>query len=659
MKRRDLALWAGAAAAFPLEWADAETLAADPKPFFARPQMTGAAFSPNGKRLALRSRNREGRAMLSVLDLGTMVPFPLYAAESDDVLRFFWVNDDRLAFTLGDLEAPVADQDAAPGLFSVNHDGKNFQQLVERQRTWLKNGSDVRNLQPWNTVPLFAEPTSVSGVDIWAFRVDAYNGKDYGILRLLSLNTGTGGVREVDAPLHGEHWWFDKGGHLRLVMTRHGNRSALLWRADEGSAWKTLREFDPYLDDGNLDVVGLGVDDRLYVSTRQGSDKLSVWTLDPDTGKLSDQPLVRSPQYDVRAQLIQREEKVLGLRFSIDAEVTQWMDADMHALQQQIDKVLPRTVNRLGVPRSGTEPWVLMESFPDVQPSIYYLFNRSTRKFTKLGAQRPDLDSKRQAGMEVHWIKSRDGRDFPVWVSLPNGSAGKGLPTLVLVHGGPWIKNATWNWDAEVQYLCALGYAVVQPQFRGTQGLGADWENAARKQWGQAMQDDVADATRWAIAHGTADPKRIAILGASYGGYSALMGLAHDPDLYRCGVAWAGVTDLDLLYGAHWSDSSDAYKRYGMPALVGDRIKDADMLKANSPIHVAARIRQPVLLAYGEKDVRVPIEHGKAMRKALADGGNAQVEWVTYPKEGHGWIEASTKVDFWTRVAAFLARPLA
>lgn len=657
MKRREFAALA-TLAAWPLDRIEAQVPVADPALFFARPQMTGAAFSPNGKRLAMRSRNKEGRAMLSVLDLETLTPFPLYAAESDDVQSFFWVNNERLAFTLGDLEAPVADQDAAPGLFAVNHDGKNFRQLVERQRAWLKVGGDVRNLQPWNTVPLSAD-TSTQGAEMWAFRVDAYDGKDYGFMRLLSLNTATGSAREVDAPLHGEHWWFDRGGRLRLAMTRHGNRSALLWRADEGSAWKTLREFDPYVDDGNLAVVGLGVDDRLYVAARQGSDKLSVWTLDPDTGKLSDQPLVRSPQYDVRAELIQREDRVLGLRFAIDGEVTQWVDADMNALQQQIDKVLPRTVNRLSVPRSGAEPWVLIESFSDVQPSVYYLFNRSTRKFTKLGAKRPDLDAKNQASMDIHWIKSRDGRDFPVWVSLPKGSAGKNLPTLVLVHGGPWVKNATWNWDAEVQYLCALGYAVVQPQFRGTQGLGAAWESAARKQWGRAMQDDVADATRWAIAQGIADPKRIAILGASYGGYSTLMGLARDPDLYRCGVAWVAVTDLDLLYGAHWSDTSDAYKRFGMPTLVGDRVKDADMLKANSPIHVAGRIRQPVLLAYGEKDVRVPVEHGRAMRKALADGGNTQVEWLTYPKEGHGWIEASTKADFWARVATFLAKHLA
>jgi dipeptidyl aminopeptidase/acylaminoacyl peptidase len=231
--------------------------------------------------------------------------------------------------------------------------------------------------------------------------------------------------------------------------------------------------------------------------------------------------------------------------------------------------------------------------------------------------------------MELQWLKARDGRALPTWVSLPapapGAAGGKNLPTVVLVHGGPWVKNTPWRWDAEVQFLNALGCAVLQPQFRGTRGLGSAHERAGWRQWGRTMQDDVADAARWALGTGLADPKRIALMGASYGGYATLMGLARDAALFRCGVAWVGVTDLDLLYGAHWSDSSDAYKQHGMPALIGDRVKDAAELKANSPNHLAARIAQPLLLAYGRKDQRVPIGHGKAMRRALQAAGNEQV----------------------------------
>jgi dipeptidyl aminopeptidase/acylaminoacyl peptidase len=172
------------------------------------------------------------------------------------------------------------------------------------------------------------------------------------------------------------------------------------------------------------------------------------------------------------------------------------------------------------------------------------------------------------------------------------------------------------------------------------------------------MQDDVTDATRWAIEQGHVDPRRICIAGASYGGYATLVGLAREPGLYRCGVAWVAVSEIDLLYSSVWSDMSDTYKDYGMPVLIGDRKADAAQLAANSPVNLAPGIRQPVLLAYGANDVRVPIVHGERMRDALAPH-NKQVEWLVYPDEGHGWAHTDNEVDFWTRVEAFLARELA
>jgi dipeptidyl aminopeptidase/acylaminoacyl peptidase len=633
-------------------------LRADAARFFASAQMTGAALSPDGRRLAMRIIGKQGRATLSVLELDTLQPRIVFSSDLDDVNRFLWVNDDRLAFDLADAKAADAEQDAAPGLFAVDHDGKRFKQLVERQRLWAANGNDQRRMQPWNTF-LLNNSTQRRGSEVLAWQPEAYDGKDFGYIKLLRLNTFTALTNEVEAPPNSTAWWADAAGQLRAVVTRQGQHGALRWLDPASGAWKTLREFNVYTDDGNLRVHHVGADGRLYVASRRGSDRLSMWTIDPATGEFSSKPLASSPQFDVDAEVIERRDRVLGLRFSIDAEVTQWLDADMQALQQAIDAVLPRTANRLSVPWSGEQPWVLVEASADIQPTLYYLFNRNTRKFTRLGAWRPDIDPKQQAEMDLKWLKARDGLVLPTWVSTPRGAAAEKLPTVVLVHGGPWVKNTRWQWDAEVQFLNALGYAVLQPQFRGTQGFGAAHELASRRQWGRAMQDDVADATRWAIAQGIADPQRIAIMGASYGGYATLMGLARDPELYRCGVAWVAVTDLDLLYGAHWSDMSDSWKQHGMPELIGDRVKDAAELKANSPITLAASIKMPLLLAYGERDRRVPIEHGVAMRRALEAAGNRQVEWQVYEKEGHGWREPATQIDFWNRVAQFLSKQLA
>jgi dipeptidyl aminopeptidase/acylaminoacyl peptidase len=199
---------------------------------------------------------------------------------------------------------------------------------------------------------------------------------------------------------------------------------------------------------------------------------------------------------------------------------------------------------------------------------------------------------------------------------------------------------------------------VLEPEFRGSTGFGARHFTAGWKQWGLAMQDDLADGARWAIAQGIAAPGRICIAGASYGGYATLMGLARDPDLYQCGVEWSGVTDIKLMYTGTWnkdSDLPDEYKQFGMPLMIGDPAKDADQLKATSPIEQAGRIKAPLLMAYGGADRRVPLFHGLRFRDAVKRS-NPDVEWIEYPEEGHGWSVPADRIDFWGRVEKFLDR---
>lgn len=626
--------------------------------FFRTQQMTGAMLSPDGRRLVMRTIASNDRAMLSVLELATMAPTVVYKADGADADHMVWVNNQRLAFTLTDRETPQSKLDSGPGLFAVDHDGSDFRQLVERQSVFFRNGNDTRRLEPWNTY-LVNGNTLRSGDEVLVARPEAFDGKDYGYVKLLRLNTRTVRTEEVEAPLHSVAWWPDAQGNLRAVMTRDGEKGALRWKDPASGQWRVLTEFNVYTDGGEMQVRHVGLDGSLYVTARRGRDKQAMWLMNPATGQWSTEPLAQSPRFDVDAHVIAREDKVLGLRFTIDAEVTLWLDNNLQALQDQMDKVLPRTTNRLSVPWQGDAPWILIEAFADVQPTQYYLFNRDTRKFARLGADRPDIDAKQMASMDMVRIKARDGLEIPTWLTLPHSPTDKkNLPMVVLVHGGPFVRASSWHWDAEVQFLAARGYAVLQPQFRGTKGFGDAFYRAGWRQWGKAMQADVADATRWAIAQGIADPKRIAIAGGSYGGYSALMGLVRDADLFRCGVAWIAVTDLDLMHTVDWDDVSADYKRQGMPVLLGDRVKDAADLKANSPITHAALIKQPLLLAYGSADKRVPIVHGQTFRKAVQTV-NPALEWVEYPDEGHGWRVPANQIDFWSRSVRFLDRHLA
>lgn len=661
--RRQL-LAASMAAALPWPCARAQPAAAVAKPdaalFFRAPQMTGAVLSPDGKRLALRTRASHGRMVLSVLNLDTMLPLLVYGSEAADVNQVVWANSERLAFDLTDRETPAGKIDAAPGLFAIDHDGQNLRQLVERQRGWLQDGNDTRKLQPWNTYLLNGSSLRQSD-EVLVVQPDVITEKKVDYIKLMRLNTRTGRTVEVDGPARSVGWWADPNGELRVAQTHEGDQGRLRWKDPTSGQWRTLSEFKVFSPEGDLRVRHVGADGRLYVTARRGADKQAMWLMDPATAEWSKAPLAQSPQFDVDAAVVANQAGVLGLRFTIDAEVTQWLDPDMKALQLQIDRRLPNTVNRLSVPWVGDAPWVLVESFAEVQPSLYFLFNRATAKLTRLGAERPDIDAQRMASMDMVRLAARDRLEIPAWLTLPPGvtAAQKAkLPMVVLVHGGPWVHAPAWQFDAEVQLLAARGYAVLQPQFRGTLGFGAVHERGGWRQWGKAMQTDVADATRWAIAQGIADPERVAIAGASYGGYASLMGLLRDPDLFRCGVAWVPVTDLEMMYSVDWSDFSDDYKKYGMPTLVGDRLADAADLKDNSPLTHARQIQQPLLLAHGSKDRRVPRIHSEKFRRAI-QATNPRVEWIEYPEEGHGWRVPANQIDFWNRTLSFLDQHLA
>jgi dipeptidyl aminopeptidase/acylaminoacyl peptidase len=202
--------------------------------------------------------------------------------------------------------------------------------------------------------------------------------------------------------------------------------------------------------------------------------------------------------------------------------------------------------------------------------------------------------------------------------------------------------------------LASRGYVVIEPEFRGSTGYGDKLHRAGWKQWGQAMQDDVADALAWAVDKGLVDAKRVCIAGASYGGYATLMGLARHPDLYRCGAAWVAVTDPRLLF--KWRADSDGdtnLREFVIPTMIGDPDKDAAMLDSVSPVLLAGRIKAPLLMAFGGGDRRVPLVHGKRMRQALIDAGRPP-NWVVYDEEGHGWQKLENKLDFARRLEEFL-----
>lgn len=620
--------------------------------FFQNDAFSGAKMSPNGRFVAFRVAAKGSRATLGVLDLDTMQPTAVAAIDSVDIGQFHWVNDRRLVFTVTDLRAADRELDFMPGLYAVDRDGKAFRRLVETNPRYIKNPEDP-NLLPWNTFLAEVHAMQESN-EVFVVLHEGYGKSVDHFFRLQRLNTKSGAVVSVDTPDYATGLLFGQDGTPRIAVTSIGKRRAVHYNDPASATWRKLAEFDS-LADQTFEPVWFGPDHSLYVRATNGRDKAAIYRYDLINGKLFPQPVVSSSEYDIDASFIRDKDKLLGVRYHADGEITQWFDPAVLAIQQAVDTLLPNTSNRITLGQRSETHNVLVDAYSDVQPHSYLIYNTASKKLTKLGTANPDINPKQMGTKDLVRYKARDGLEIPAYITMPPGASKKNLPMVVLVHGGPFVRGGHWEWDREAQFLASRGYVVLEPEFRGSTGFGSRHFKSGWKQWGLAMQDDIADGTKWAIANGIADPHRICIAGASYGGYAAMMGLVKDPALYKCGINWVGVTDISMLYTVGWSDLSDNTKKYGMPILIGDPVSDAAQFKATSPMAQAARIRQPLLLAYGGVDQRIPLVHGKKFYDAVRLG-NHNVEWVVYGNEGHGWLKPENNVDFWSRVEKFLER---
>ena len=656
------ACFAGAAAHAQAPAAAPPAAAGAPVPlasFFDNATFTGARLSPNATALAVRFGGSGARDRLAVINLATSTIKVVAKFNDGDVGDFEWVNDERLVFNSADKRVGDGEQMYAPGLYAVNRDGSDYRQLATLTGDMLRDHAATNNMLPWNTFMVHQTGRQNSEyIYVTSPRFQENGDIDY--VNLLRLNTLTGRSTVVERPAAGtKYWLLDHQGEPRLAIAYDKSVETVWYRDPASGKWRTLASFDSFKESkGAFSPLAFGPDGTLYVDSNVGSDKHALHVFDFAANAVKDDALIELQDYDFQGYLVADQNKLLGVRYLSDADGTVWFDENMKKIQADVDKRLPNTINLIHVAPRAAAPLVLIDSFSDVQPHRYSLFNTQTLAFNPVGDAYPAIDARRMGTQEAVHYKARDGLVIPAWLTLPHGSTRKNLPMVVLVHGGPYVRGGSWGWNADAQFLASRGYAVLEPEFRGSTGFGVKHFKAGWKQWGLAMQDDIADGARWAIKEGIVDPKRICIAGASYGGYATLMGLVNDPGLYKCGIDWVGVTDIKLLYTGAWSardDASDTYRLYGMPMLVGDVVKDAAQLKATSPIEQAARITQPLLLAYGGSDMRVPIYHGNRFNDAVSKT-NKNVEFVVYGEEGHGWLLPKNRIDFWGRVEKFLDR---
>lgn len=632
--------------------------------FFNAADLNEVLLSPSGKRLAFTARQGKDFRGLVVVDLASgSKPMRVAQFSDGDVVNVHWVNEERLIFGVVDFSEGSGRPVGAAGLYAVNADGTKFKPLVHRLgKPFLSDGGDARLLD-WNH-RLLRVPTPQEGQPNDEVLLVRFSEDEHRYETPLWLNTRTGRPRSViiDSPPHVVDWMTDSHGELRVAFTQYEGHQAAYWRGPDSTKWVQL--YDSGLMERPFSVNSLDNAGNLYVTEAAGPAGENVlMKYDFAKNAPSGKPLFLTPGFDFRGGLIIEDGVTLGVRLNVNAEATVWLAPVMKALQDKVDEALPGRVNRISCRRCGQPDMVaLVRSYSDRDPGQVFVYQSNPAPGDKpwhpVGKVREAIDPQQMGQTDFHRIKARDGLDLPVWVTKPPQAKGP-WPAVVLVHGGPWLRGRFWRWDNDAQFLATRGYVVIEPEMRGSTGYGHAHYSAGFKQFGQAMQNDVADALRWAQSQGLASSKAC-IAGASYGGYSTLMGLINDPDLFRCGVAWLAVTDLDLYVSGSWrvtDDISSAGRKYTLPELVGDPVKEAAMIAKYSPVKQAARIKAPLLLAFGEDDRRVPLEHGRRLREALQAAGNDPV-WVTYPGEGHGFSVDKNSVDFARRMEAFLAKYL-
>lgn len=610
--------------------------------FFKKPQFTNFQVSPNGKELAALAPVG-GRLNVVVIDLATRAPRAITGMTSQDVSGFMWANNERILFFM--------DKDGSEsfGIFAVNTDGTLLRTLVEPVEAQLKGGKAVIKItQILDTLDEEPEWVLVSSNDRRAsnpdvFRMNIVNGRK----KLVQRNPGnvTGWLVDWDGNVVGAGFQDDlQQGFLRLADR-------------DKDVWETL--VSARFDEPSFQPAGVTSNPDIgYVMSwlnPDGSarDKAGLFHYNFATRQFGE--LIYEHDVVDCCNVIQNEKKrdMIGVGYAVGKPEQVYLDEDWKAVMDSINAALPDTVNTI-TSLDDEETIGVVTSWSSRQPPRYYLYRFADNTLEWLADSRPWVDAGKMADIQPVTFQTRDGMTMHGYLTVPPGSDGKGLPLIVNPHGGPWARDG-WFFNPEIQFLANRGYAVLQVNFRGSVGFGLNHLKSSWKQWGQAMQNDITDGVKWVIDQGVADPNRICIYGASYGGYATMAGLAFTPELYQCGVNYVGVTDIPLLFETAPDAWASGIRQ--MAIMVGDPESEKEFLEEWSPSKHADRIRAPVFMAYGLQDPRVNIRHARVMEDGLQKN-KVPYEMMIKKDEGHGFQKQENIYDFYGRLESFLAEHL-
>jgi dipeptidyl aminopeptidase/acylaminoacyl peptidase len=627
------------------------------KAFGARESVTSASLSPDGKTMAfLAPTTGKGNALFTVPVDGSTPPKRSMVAsgEPEMIAGCGWVANDRLLCTV---VAPREESGFilnASRLVAIDAAGTNFKMVSERNTDnalyfnrygggivdWLPGQDGAFLMSKW-VVPEVTTGTLIQK------RKEGFT-----VERIDTRNMQS---RTVVKPIiDGSEFISDGSGEVRIagVTQFTGDYSATgmvkyMYRAKGSGDWKDLGVLDTRTDEGFNPYIVDPAEDVAY-GLKKENGRLALYKRKLDGSNLETKVFAR-PDVDIDGPLrLGRKQRVIGATFATDKRQAVYFDPALSKLADSLSKALPGAplINFEGA--SDDEKRLLIWAGSDTDPGRYYLLDRETRQMRPLLLSRPELDGYKLAPVKSVQVKAADGTLVPAYLTLPVGSSGKKLPAIVMPHGGPNSRDE-WGFDWLAQYFAYQGYAVLQPNFRGSSGYGDQWfQDNGFQSWKTAI-GDVTDSGRWLVSEGIADPAKLAIVGWSYGGYAALQSGVVAPDLFKAIVAIAPVTDLEELKRQYVGTTGQR--------VIRDFVGNGPHVREGSPAQNATAIKAPVLMFHGDLDVNVRIVESKLMEGKLREAGK-QVTLITYPNLAHSLNTSEARADLLAKSDAFLRTSL-
>jgi len=614
-----------------------------PTEYFSRlPNYRTPRLSPDGRKIAvIHNVQEKGIAVLITRDMKAKEQKHLLASDNEKVRVnwFQWVNNDTLVVSVlfGGTRFGVETMETRLIAVDVSGQEKVLRPLIKPRRV----AANQKHYSQFQDQVIDILPNDHDHI-LMAIDLDKQNEPSVYRLDVYSKK-----MKRVERPTRKiRNWITDQQGRIRAGqrINYKTGQAGVLVREPEKKNWIVLFTFNA-LEEPVIEAVGFDLDPNVFYYKRYNNDKKALYKV--NLVDMKHELVFSDPNYDVDGALIYspRDRHVIGIDH-VDGKI--YWDEKYQAFQDALDKALPDKHNSI-VSTSNDEVSYILHTQNDYTAGSYYLGNRVDKNLIPLFSQYPELPVDQFTPHQLVSYTARDGTDIEGYLTVPSDRKGP-IATILFPHGGPGLRE-TGGFDYWTSFFSSRGYAVFRPNFRGSSGYGYEFAASQMGAWGLSMQDDLTDATRWLIEQGVADPDRICIVGGSYGGYAALMGLARTPDLFKCGVSFAGVSSLRelVIRGRDFLNSKFVNQQ------IGTNRKD---LEARSPLNLADRISSPLLLVHGKKDRIVDVEQSRLMAKALEKEGK-EFSYVEFETGNHHLAIQRHRHEFFRLLEDFLAEHLA